>query len=64
MTTTPLSNDVFNIDYAAETEKIVKAIRNALRSDFKRQGLIIAISGQAQPEHGHAYKRIPGDKIT
>lgn len=40
-----LSPDVLDLDFEKEIEKISVAIRQALRKDFKRQGLVVALSG-------------------
>jgi NAD+ synthase len=41
----PLSPDILNLDFDREIEKIKKAIQSALIKDFKRQGLVVALSG-------------------
>ncbi|MBN1125265.1 MAG: NAD(+) synthase [Sedimentisphaerales bacterium] len=40
-----MSADVLNLDCRKETETIVNEIRNLLRNNLKRQGLVVAISG-------------------
>ncbi len=45
MTLNSLSADVLEIDCAAEVEKIAATIRNALRTQLRRQGLVVAMSG-------------------
>jgi len=45
MTAATFTATVLDMDYAAELEKIKLSIRQALRDDFKRQGLIVALSG-------------------
>ena len=45
MTAATFTTNVLSLDYAAELEKITLFIRQALRNDFKRQGLVVALSG-------------------
>lgn len=41
----PLSPDVLNLDFDQEVEKISSVIQDALKNDFKRQGIVVALSG-------------------
>ena len=43
--TEQLSAKVLEIDCATEVEKIAQGIRNILRKDIRKRGLVIAISG-------------------
>ena len=43
--TTRFSADVLRLDCAGETQRITDSVRAALRTDLKRQGLIVAMSG-------------------
>ncbi len=45
MTTQKLSSDVLEFDMDAEVDKIGERIRNTLRNDLHRRGLVIAMSG-------------------
>ncbi|RKY09906.1 MAG: NAD(+) synthase [Planctomycetota bacterium] len=45
MSPNSLSASVLEIDCAAEVEKIAATVRNALRTRFRRRGLVIAMSG-------------------
>jgi NAD+ synthase len=45
MSLVPFSKDLLEIDYAAEVETIIHAMRAALRDTLKRRGLVIAMSG-------------------
>jgi NAD+ synthase len=45
MTTQKLSSDVLEFDMDSEVEKIGERIRNSLRNDLHRRGLVIAMSG-------------------
>ena len=40
-----LSPDVLDLDFEKEVDKVSAAIQKALRQDFKRQGLVVALSG-------------------
>lgn len=43
--TTAFSSDVLHLDAEAEVERIVTALRKQLRSDLKRRGLVLGVSG-------------------
>ena len=45
MNATPFSPDLLKLDCAAETERIVKALRRQLRQECHRQGLVVGLSG-------------------
>jgi len=45
MTNTTFSIDTLKLDYAEETEKITKVLREAVLKRFKKKGVVVACSG-------------------